>query len=190
MPSAPCRHGGAGCGGARATRIRVPPAAAHGEASDNRLGSGPIRRHRASRPHLHITRARITARPLHPHRRRDRHTLGNSRAQRRRRATLPILCVAVRGQPRFRAGDLDELEHAAPPAGPALRNSGGCDALRTLCGCGNRRALCRRPCPRRRSRMVSGGEHRGCVHPARHHRRDNWWNHTFMVTPRVYRRSR
>jgi hypothetical protein len=50
------------------------------EASVNRLGSAPIRWYRASRPHLRVTRVRITARPLHPHRRRDRHTLGNSRA--------------------------------------------------------------------------------------------------------------
>jgi hypothetical protein len=70
----------------------------------------------------------------------------------------------------FGAGHLDELERASPPAGPALRNSGRCDAVRTLRGCCDSSALCCRPCSSRRSRMVFGAERLGRIHPTRHRR--------------------
>ena len=64
--------------GAPATGIRVPPTTACVDAPDNRLASDPIRRHRAAHPHLRATRVRISARPLHSYRRRDRYTHGHS----------------------------------------------------------------------------------------------------------------
>jgi len=47
---------------------------------------------------------------------------------------------------------------------------GGVMRFVTVRGCRIGRVFCRRPCVGRRSRMVSGADHIGCVHPPRHRR--------------------